>query len=320
MKYILPDFYEDFKCLADLCPKTCCSGFLVEIDRDTQKKYSCLDGPLGEKIREKMFFDGESYFLGKEKERCPFLLKNSLCEIICDKGEDYLSFTCRNFPRVSETYGMTQETVMSLSCPWVANLFTKRKTPICMILKEDNREIDEISEIPPDIYLRAKKVRKEMLGIFKDRNYPFSVRLDKVKNKYSFYSRNERDIFRIFKNAEFIENDFYHILESTEKFYFDSSYAFQVKNKDREKYDHILENVSIYLCYRHILTSVFDKDIKSKINMVISSLELLQMIFAYIEAKEEKDDFSLGYADALICFSREIEHSAENVALIGKCL
>ena len=39
MKRTYPDYYDNFVCIADKCPKTCCAGWQIEIDEDALKRY-----------------------------------------------------------------------------------------------------------------------------------------------------------------------------------------------------------------------------------------------------------------------------------------
>ena len=39
MKYTVPDYYQDFECIAGDCPDTCCAGWQIVIDKKSQKKY-----------------------------------------------------------------------------------------------------------------------------------------------------------------------------------------------------------------------------------------------------------------------------------------
>ena len=39
MRYLKPDFYDEFSCLAGACPKTCCAGWQIVIDETSLDKY-----------------------------------------------------------------------------------------------------------------------------------------------------------------------------------------------------------------------------------------------------------------------------------------
>ena len=40
MKYYLPDYYEEFKCIAQKCKHSCCVGWEIDIDDDTLAYYN----------------------------------------------------------------------------------------------------------------------------------------------------------------------------------------------------------------------------------------------------------------------------------------
>ena len=44
----VPDYFDQFACLAGDCPHSCCIGWEVVIDEDTAWRYRAEPGPLGE--------------------------------------------------------------------------------------------------------------------------------------------------------------------------------------------------------------------------------------------------------------------------------
>ena len=51
MQVRVPDYFDEFSCLAGACPHSCCIGWEVVIDEDTAWRYQAEPGPLGEKLR-----------------------------------------------------------------------------------------------------------------------------------------------------------------------------------------------------------------------------------------------------------------------------
>ena len=47
----VPDYFEQFRCLAGDCPHTCCAKWEVVIDEDTARRYAAEPGPFGERLR-----------------------------------------------------------------------------------------------------------------------------------------------------------------------------------------------------------------------------------------------------------------------------
>jgi len=114
-RHIAPVLYRDFRCIADECPANCCSaGWSItwtaaEVER---LKNSQCPKHISDKIS--TAFDGDKYctvHLDSDGS-CPFLTAQGLCAIQKDMGEQYLSYTCRQYPRISRFFG----DVMLSSC------------------------------------------------------------------------------------------------------------------------------------------------------------------------------------------------------------
>lgn len=87
-----PDYYDEFRCIADKCRHTCCAGWEIDIDADSMTLYrECPDIMCHIK--------DSSFVLQGEDERCPFLNEKGLCELILKYGEDILCDVCTEHPR-----------------------------------------------------------------------------------------------------------------------------------------------------------------------------------------------------------------------------
>ena len=105
-----PVYYKDFKCIADKCPDTCCSGWQVVVDFETAESYNSLDTDFGRKIQSLMYKDNEGDVVFRNvNNRCPFLNSSNLCDIYINIGESSLCNTCKKFPRFSTMFGGTEE-------------------------------------------------------------------------------------------------------------------------------------------------------------------------------------------------------------------
>ena len=51
MKTYAPKYYQQFHCIADKCKHSCCIGWDVYLDEETEGKYANLQGDLGASIR-----------------------------------------------------------------------------------------------------------------------------------------------------------------------------------------------------------------------------------------------------------------------------
>ena len=116
--------YDKFKCIADKCKYTCCTGWDIEVDDRTYNKWSCdKANSILENIKIIENYDRKLYSVKKNTEgRCPFLDGKGLCNIVKTYGEQYLSMTCKSFPRVENIFGNRRELTLSCACPVVVDL------------------------------------------------------------------------------------------------------------------------------------------------------------------------------------------------------
>lgn len=132
--------YDDFKCTADKCRFTCCAGWDIGIDEDTYAKWKQEkeSGEYLEKVIVRKCGKREEYVVDKEiYESCPFLDKEGLCTIIKNDGEEYLSMTCRSFPRIENVFCGKKELSLSCACPEVVESISKIQGKIGWLIAED---------------------------------------------------------------------------------------------------------------------------------------------------------------------------------------
>jgi len=130
-------FYNDFSCSMGKCPESCCCGWLVPIDEDTVSKYNSLKGLDFFNYRLSIRKRYDRMCFNANLRECKFHCKDGLCSLQKKYGEDYLSETCRIFPRtvytlfsenqISKDYSdlPAASEFLELSCPVAAELFIK---------------------------------------------------------------------------------------------------------------------------------------------------------------------------------------------------
>ncbi|WP_297522274.1 flagellin lysine-N-methylase [uncultured Clostridium sp.] len=119
--------FDNFKCTADKCKFTCCSGWDVSIDDATHEKWKSDNSAsyILDNITFRDSDDESGYFVNKETSTpCPFLDSKGLCEIVKSHGENYLSNTCHSFPRIENTFDETTELSLSCACPEVVEILS----------------------------------------------------------------------------------------------------------------------------------------------------------------------------------------------------
>ena len=80
MNLVMPDYFEQFNCIADRCKHNCCIGWEIDIDDDTLEKYACVSGELGHRLKTNISLDENAHFV-LSNERCPFLNECGLCDM-----------------------------------------------------------------------------------------------------------------------------------------------------------------------------------------------------------------------------------------------
>ena len=174
MRIRVPDYYEQFRCLAGACPHSCCEKWEVVIDEATACLYQQISGALGEKLRAAMQEDedGDVCF-PLNGGRCLFLDQENLCEIHRQLGEQATSITCQEHPRFTEDYGAFREVSLSASCPAANALLLGSEAPLGFAEFETDEPAEE-----GDSWLEGLlPLRERMLEILAERTVSWNRRL-----------------------------------------------------------------------------------------------------------------------------------------------
>ena len=123
MKHYFPKYCEKFRCIANLCPDSCCKDWDVVVDDASFDFYNTAKGDFGDRLRSLMTIDedGDRIFV-KQGEKCPFWNSDMLCDIYINLGENHLCHTCKEFPRITQDYTAFCEHTLSFACPEAARL------------------------------------------------------------------------------------------------------------------------------------------------------------------------------------------------------
>ena len=148
MKEVYPDGYQSFQCIASACRHSCCIGWEIDIDEDTAARYAELPGLMGERLRENFLVGDTASFRLGEDERCPFLNRDNLCELILNLGEDSLCDICRLHPRFFHWYDNRVEQGLGLCCEAAAALIMGRQEPFRLV------SVGEETTLPPELAFR----------------------------------------------------------------------------------------------------------------------------------------------------------------------
>ena len=188
-----PDFYDSFKCIASRCSDTCCVGWEIDIDENSQAAYRKVTGTFGDKLRENI---EDGHFKLLPHDRCPFLDKENLCEIYAHLGEGALCDICREHPRFVEVYGDIMERGLGLCCEEAARLLLAGDEPLTFTTEECNEPEDELDDDDREIRDEVLYAREQIFATLADKALTFQ---EKLNNIFGYTDENP---FAPLENAE----------------------------------------------------------------------------------------------------------------------
>lgn len=216
MEYIIPHYFEQFKCVAAECEDTCCAGWAIIIDEESLEKYKNLEGAFGNRLRNSI--DWKSGSFCQYEKRCAFLNEDNLCDLHMEAGEHMLCNTCRNYPRHMEEFEGVREGSLSLSCIEAAKIILGCKEPVQFIRFEDDVEDEEYENFDYLLYTKLTDAREAILAHLQNRDVDIMIRIAMVL-----------DLVQQIQNAV-DENELFRVDELLEQFgQMENSLEFQTK-------------------------------------------------------------------------------------------
>ena len=324
MVTVVPDYYEQFQCLAGACPHSCCEKWEVVIDEDHACWYRQVEGTLGDKLRAALGCDAQGdHCFPLNGGRCPFLDEENLCEIHRRLGEEATSVTCQEHPRFIEDYGPFREVTLSASCPAANALLLGSEAPLAF------REMatGEPEEAGDAWLAYLLPLRQRMLAILKDRTRPLRGRLgqflllaaeaqwrleEELEDTLPALAETwqaEAEIpagegtelmpaaLELLASLEALDPDWRDLLRRAEK------------AEGAAVSEDLLERIAVYFAFRYLLKCVNDGDLLSRAQLCVLAVLVIERLAAVC-----------GLEEALRRFSCEIEHSDVNVEALQTAL
>ena len=126
--FVTPDYMTRFKCIGKNCIDSCCTGWNIDIDKETYKNYINSSEKKINLISKKYLVKNNTetnISFGKIKNKnlsCPFLTENKLCDAYNILGKESLSIGCSTYPRVIKRVGSESFIAGETSCPEITKL------------------------------------------------------------------------------------------------------------------------------------------------------------------------------------------------------
>ncbi len=302
MKIFAPDYYKSFKCLADKCTHSCCIGWDVYIDEETQIKYSAQNDALGLRIKNNLAKkeDGVCFEM-RGDGRCPFLNDSGLCDIITEKGEEHISEICREHPRFYSFFSDRTEMGIGLSCEAAARIILSQTAITELVVIDDD---EWISEEPSEWELVLKAKREELYSIIqgegKSVNERAKAMLDAANADFSNKGASEwRSILQSLER-----------LDSTWDKYLDLLYHFD-DTADTITLEKPLEKLLLYFVYRHTASAEDEEEFSARVAFAYLSYLVVRAICIGKIKKDGKCSLA-DLCEFARAYSAEIEYSEEN--------
>lgn len=263
-KIIKTEYFDNFRCLMDKCKDNCCDeNWIISIDDETYNLYKSLNiHNFDNKI------SPDTHTIIKDNGKCPFILENGLCYWHKEFGEDYLSNTCKSYPRFVSSYGDLYVENIGLSCPasaqWIVYL-------------------DHKCEIVEKIYVEDKAENPDEYTLLKSEILMRTV------------------INILYKNESFIDgiSELYQLFEGREKANWDKNIC--------SAFNLIFCNIAICFLFEHIMLET-KKDSPDYVSVIDSICSIISTISGRYSEKESTYDNKELLSDIIYKTMRETDH------------
>jgi len=297
MKLIAPERYRDFQCIAGECRHSCCIGWEIDIDPDSLRRFQRVPGRLGERLQQNIDVteEGACFRLQGEEERCPFLNKDGLCDLILELGEDSLCQICTDHPRFRNFFSDRTEIGLGLCCEAAARLLLAAEEPMRLTVLEDDGEKTAADAFEEQVL----HVRAQLFALMQDRSVPAAARAEKLLPaaaiEWGFWASELLQLERL--DEQWAE----HLALLAHTPVHPLSPALEIP----------LEQLMCCLLYRHLPGAVEDGDLAGRIRFCGLLWQLTARLCRHLQIHD-----AFGLAELARLISSEIEYSEENTCAI----
>ena len=303
METVKPCYYSKFKCIADKCRHSCCIGWEIDIDENTLEFYKAQKGEIGDKLKENISYENTPHFILGEKERCPFLMENGLCELYIKLGEENLCDICTLHPRFINYLTDRKEIGLGLCCEEAVRIILSEEEKFTLT-KEGSRE-ENLSEDETEIL----KLRDLCIHTLENKRKSLKERLINMLSLSDYCEVPELDInfwAKEYLNLEMLSENWGGTLNKLIKT--DANLGFE---EVFNEFENEFKNLAIYFIYRHLIKAAEDFCTAEYLQFTFISLFIIASILALI--KEEKGEITKeDLFETVRTYSSEIEYSDDN--------
>ncbi len=295
MKIMAPDYYTSFHCIAERCRHNCCIGWEIDIDEETYARYQAVDGAFGARLREGIdLSSGQPCFRLGEGERCVFLNRHGLCDIIAALGEEALCEICASHPRYRNFYSDRTEVGLGLCCEEACRLILTNPERVTLTVLAD----DGGGEPPCEEETEFLALRERMLDILQDRRVSFDTRAERLMTFCGLHGdrRAPSACGELYRALERLDEAWDGVLDRLAR-----CPSFAVGGGR----DTVWEQLAVYFILRYTADSLDDGALARRVAFCLHAVSLLRTL------GEGADMETL--IELCRMYSCEVEYSEENV-------
>ena len=306
MTTYVPGYYQNFSCIGAQCRHNCCIGWEIDIDAQTFEAYQKMNGEFGQRLRANISgTEAVPHFVLNERERCPFLNEQNLCEIILNLGKDRLCCICRDHPRFRNFFSSLIEEGLGLCCEEAARLILTDKSKF--ILKKQGADIETPTCLPEE--KEFFHFRQNLIEQLQDRSLSFSVRLYNIlkQSDTMLPEKSPEQWAGILLGLEQMDPEWKKWLEALKKLP-----QFSFADIHDACLTLALEQLAVYFLFRHLADGLYDGRIRERIAFSVFSVLMIYHLYLSQIGPGAQFQFSV-LAETARRYSAEIEYSDENL-------
>ena len=306
MSLFAPSYYPTFRCIAGDCRHSCCIGWEIDIDPKTLSKYRTLPPKerkqiLAHTVTEK----GTTFFRLAAEDRCPFLTKAGLCQLILTHGEGILCDICREHPRFYNHFSDRTEVGVGLCCEEAARLILTNQSPFELIELQTTAENGSQMPFPDPFEEDFFQARTELFAILTNRAQSLQERINAIVLRY------ELDADSIYRNDAHWQT-IYRNLERLDPAWDDALNAWETSSNAPAWQNEIArEQLIAYFLYRHLSDAIEEDDFEARISFALLSAHVISTI-----ATARGGDSLATLIDTARAYSAEVEYNEEAVSFL----
>jgi len=301
--FVYPDYYKEFKCIAGKCHHSCCIGWEIEIDEKTKAFYDTVGGDMGRRLSENIKAGENPGFLLTKDERCPFLNRDNLCDIILELGEEHLCNICREHPRFYNEICGRLEAGLGLSCEEAARIILGKKEKTILVSDGEAVSCDAILSLRDSLIAclqrRDKSIRMRLFDVLTicGTNLP--------ERGVGYWSE-------LLLSLECMDEEWKKKVEVLKILTDVNTGKFDAHMKGRETE---YENLAVYLIYRHLATAADLPDAAARACFAVFGVWIVYALGLCEFLKKREFSFE-DQVELCRMFSTELEYCEENTNIL----